>query len=91
MNFTQDVTGAGVKLENIFWKLFNIKVGEINKEATLLGPDMKLFPRDLVYLLFEVEQSFAIRIPEERILGGGLLTYNSLYETIKSCLTVEKE
>jgi peptide maturation system acyl carrier-related protein len=91
MNFTQDVTGTGMKLENIFWKLFKIKAGEINKEATLLGPDMGLFPRDLVYLLFEVEKSFAILIPEERIVGGGLLTYNSLYETIKGCLTVEKE
>lgn len=36
MNFTQDVTGTGMTLENIFWKLFKIKAGEINKEATLL-------------------------------------------------------
>ncbi|WP_025684419.1 peptide maturation system acyl carrier-related protein [Paenibacillus maysiensis] len=91
MNFTQDVTGTGAQLENIFWKLFNIKADEINKKATLLGPDMGLFPRDLVYLLFEVEKSFAIRISEERILGGGLLTYDSLHETIRDCITVEKE
>ncbi|MGG4500616.1 peptide maturation system acyl carrier-related protein [Paenibacillus polymyxa] len=91
MNFTQDVTETRAKLENVFGKLFNIKASEINKEATLLGPEMRLFPRDLVYLLFEVEKRFAIQIPEERILEGGLLTYNSLYETIKDCLAVEKE
>ncbi|MGW8959758.1 peptide maturation system acyl carrier-related protein [Paenibacillus sp. NPDC055715] len=88
MNGTQDV--VGLELENIFWKLFKIRLNEVDIGASLLGSGMRLLPRDLVYLFFEVERSFAIQISQEQISAGCFLTYDRLLETVRKCIEKHK-
>jgi peptide maturation system acyl carrier-related protein len=88
MNGTQDA--VELELENIFWKLFEIRLNEEDVGASLLGSGMRLLPRDLVYLFFEIERSFAIQISQERISAGCFLTYDRLLETVRKCTNEQK-
>ncbi|AET58612.1 peptide maturation system acyl carrier-related protein [Paenibacillus sp. FSL R10-2782] len=88
MNGTQDV--VELELENIFLKLFEIRLNEVDIGAPLLGSGMRLLPRDLVYLFFEVEKSFAIQISQERISEGCFLTYDRLLETVRECINEQR-
>lgn len=72
-------------LKNVFKQRFDIDVEQ--KEGTLfdkhlLGMDIGLEARDLVYLYFDIEREFGIAIPEEDIAGGKFNTFNNIAEII---------
>lgn len=72
-------------LERIFKLRFNIEFdGQCDgmKDKPLLGKEMRLAPRDLLYLYFDVEREFGMTIPEEDIITGRFGSYNSILEII---------
>jgi len=77
------------KLNNLFIKRFNInidKIGEKYKSKKLLGSEIGMTPRDLLYLYFDIENEFEIAIPQECIASGEFGTYNGICRIIYSGL-----
>lgn len=48
----------------------------------LLGRKIGLAPRDLIYIFFDIEEQFGIRIPEEKIVDGQFNTFNNIYQIV---------
>lgn len=85
LKMASDSRGVHSTLKNIFMQRFNINID--NKEGWLLnkhllGIDIGLEARDLVYLYFDIEREFGIAIPEEDIAGGKFNTFNDIAEII---------
>ncbi|MCX7923053.1 MAG: peptide maturation system acyl carrier-related protein [Clostridia bacterium] len=85
MNRCEDVNRTKEKLNKILenrfgFNLRNLKEGYENEE--LLGRYMQLKARDLLYLYFEVEKEFNIKIPEEAIAEGKFNTLNNIAQII---------
>lgn len=51
-------------------------------DATLLGPKLRLMPRDLLYLFFDVEKVFGITITQEDIQKNGFRTYRKILDCV---------
>ena len=76
-------------LKNIFTQRYNIDMEQ--QEGTLLdkhllGIDIGLQARDLIYLYFDIEREFGIAIPEEDIAGDKFNTFNNIVEIIQNQL-----
>lgn len=72
-------------LKNIFARRFDIDMEQ--KEGALLdkhllGIDIGLEPRDLIYLYFDIEKEFDINIPDEDVAEGKFNTFNNIAEII---------
>ena len=73
------------RLNNLFIKRFNInmnKIGEEYKSKKLLGREIGMAPRDLLYLFFDVENEFGIVLPQNRIANGEFDTYNDICKIV---------
>ncbi|MUG23707.1 peptide maturation system acyl carrier-related protein [Paenibacillus macerans] len=70
------------RLDNIFLQRFNMNVPNEFKEKSLLGQEVGLTPRELVYLFFDIEKLFKITIPEEDIVTGKFYSYKDVSEII---------
>lgn len=52
------------------------------KDLNLLGYELCFEPRDMVYLLYEIESIFDIKIPEEYIVNGSFNTLSNILSII---------
>lgn len=69
------------RLNKLFIERFNIdmnKLGEKYKNKKLLGSEIGMAPRDLLYLFFDVENEFGVAIPQNSIASGEFGTYNGI-------------
>lgn len=77
------------RLAIIFLEKFDLDINRLSNNflnKDLLGRGFRLVPRDLVYLVFEIEKVFNIIIPQEDIVAGNFKTFNSIVEVIESQL-----
>ena len=73
------------RLDDIFKKRFGIEMSPIKdkfRDKKLLGQDFGMPPRDLLYLFFDVEEEFSIKIPQEAVVSGQFSTYNGICKII---------
>ncbi|MFZ5986131.1 MAG: peptide maturation system acyl carrier-related protein [Bacillota bacterium] len=80
------------KLIRIFRDRYNIDLssgdeGSFSKE--LMGKEIRLLPRDLLYLFFDVEREFGIQIPEGEIINGNFRSINSIIGIIERQMNKE--
>jgi peptide maturation system acyl carrier-related protein len=81
-------TIAQEKLLNLFKERFPGRdlAGRIELfDAPLLGADINLQARDLLYFFFDVEREFGITITENMIIEKRFLTINSITGIILEC------
>lgn len=75
------------KLNGIMEKRFNINISEHDADILdkhLLGEDMGFAARDLLYLFFDVENVFNVKIDKKYILNGKFTSFNNIVEIIYS-------
>lgn len=75
------------RLLNIFNQRFNIDFTKWDKDyytKNLLGEDIKLSARDLLYIYFDVKSQFNIAIPQEEIANGKFTTFGGIYDVVES-------
>lgn len=76
-----------VKLMGIFKKRFNMDFDKLGKDSfsqNLLGEEIRLSARDLLYIYFDVKNEFDINIPQEDIAQGKFSTFDGIFESILS-------
>lgn len=74
-----DQNDVNSKLLRLIKEMFDIDyIGkwEDIKDINLMSYKLNFEPRELVYLLFEIEKAFNIKIPEEAIVNG---SFNNFY------------
>ena len=74
-----------LRLNNIFFELFNIDLEEVENnylDEELLGENIGFYPRNLLYLYFEIEKKFNIIIPQENVADGKFNTINNIINII---------
>jgi peptide maturation system acyl carrier-related protein len=73
-----------LKLGEIICRRFGENAGRFLKEAdtNLLNKDNGLNAQDMVYLYFDVEKEFNIKIDEKSIIDGRFNTINGITNTI---------
>lgn len=85
MNNFSENNDLNIKLNNIFKNRFAIDLfnndQDININDNLLGNKFKLKPRDLIYLLYDVEKQFNITVSENDI-------YNIKFNTIMGIIDI---
>lgn len=76
-----------VKLMGIFKKRLNMDFDKLGKDSfsqNLLGEEIRLSARDLLYIYFDVKNEFDINIPQEDIAQGKFSTFDGIFESILS-------
>lgn len=53
------------------------------RAAPLLGKTVRMPPRELVYVLLDLEQALGITIPEEKVAGGKFDTFEHILEILE--------
>lgn len=74
------------KMQEIFAERFALDLNnytEQDLERSLLSNTFRLSGRDLVYLFYDVEKVFKIKIPEEDILDGKFSSINQIVNIIQ--------
>ncbi|WP_073152528.1 peptide maturation system acyl carrier-related protein [Paramaledivibacter caminithermalis] len=77
------------RLTKIFRETVNRDYSEVDesfREVHLLGYRIGLNPRDLLYLIRDIEIEFNIEVPQEEIARGKFTSYNCILELIKTQL-----
>ncbi|MBD7912579.1 peptide maturation system acyl carrier-related protein [Clostridium cibarium] len=88
-----DLTLKDKKLKKIFCDRFKIESkfwNEDNAKAHLLSSTIGLAPRDLIYLLFDVEKEFDIKIEDKYIVSGEFCSFNNIKNIILEQLNTEE-
>ena len=84
-NFSENID-INVKLNNIVKNRFDIDLFNnelnINSDDNLLGIKFKLAPRDLIYLLYDVEREFNITISDDDIDNSEFNTIGNIVKII---------
>ncbi|GFZ33315.1 hypothetical protein CSC2_38410 [Clostridium zeae] len=73
------------KLSEVIERRFNFSVKEISpswENELILGSKFGFTPRELIYLFFEVQKEFNLRIPQEHILDGSFKTLAGIADSI---------
>lgn len=73
------------KLKKIFYERYEVNIDNNwhqVKDYPLLGYKMGIGPGELLYLYFDIENEFNIKIPEEAIINGGFNTLDSILNII---------
>ncbi|PYG84362.1 acyl carrier protein [Ruminiclostridium sufflavum DSM 19573] len=76
-------------LQKIFCKRFNIELESLNTiklDNNLLGKEWCLEPRDLLYLFFDIENEFGIKIPEDVIEDGRFSSISNIADIISDII-----
>lgn len=73
-----------LKIMKIRFNLDFLESWETVQYEQLLGFKIGLRANDLLYLYFDIEEEFGIRIPEEYIIGGKFSTLNNILEMIQN-------
>ena len=84
------LTGIQKILKDRFRIIFEIDDND-DLSKDLLGNTWGLQARDLVYLLFDVEKAFGIKIPEQEIADGNFNTIHNIRSLISSQLAAHLE
>lgn len=74
------------KLKEIFENRFGINQTYWNNETVhkhLLSSSIGFAARDLIYLFFDIEKEFEVKIPEEYIVQGRFCSFSNILEMIK--------
>ncbi len=74
-------------LLKIFNQRFNIDFTKWDKDyytKNLLGEEIQLSARDLLYIFFDVKNRFNITIPQEDIANGKFSTFEGIFEVVES-------
>ncbi len=75
------------ELMGIFRKRLNIDFIKWDKDyysKNLLGEEIQLSARDLLYIFFDVKNRFNITIPQEDIANGKFSTFEGIFEVVES-------
>ncbi len=75
------------ELMQIFRKRFNIDFTKWDKDyysKNLLGEEIQLSARDLLYVYFDVKSQFNITIPQEDIAKGKFATFEGILEIVQN-------
>ncbi len=75
------------ELVGIFRKRLNIDFIKWDKDyysKNLLGEEIQLSARDLLYIFFDVKNRFNITIPQEDIANGKFSTFEGIFEVVES-------
>ncbi len=75
------------ELMEIFNKRFNIDFTKWDKDyysKNLLGEEIQLSARDLLYIFFDVKNRFNITIPQEEIANGKFTTFGGIMEIVQN-------
>jgi acyl carrier protein len=73
------------KLSDVIEKRFNFLVKEIStswENELILGSKFGFTPRELIYLFFEVQRDFNLKIPQEHILDGSFKSLAGIADSI---------
>ncbi len=73
------------RLDKILKNRFGLEMNSIKealRDKKLLGQEFGMLPRDLLYLFFDIETEFLIRIPQEAVACGEFNTYNNICKII---------
>ncbi len=74
-------------LLNIFVQRFDIDFTKWDKDyyfKNLLGEEIQLSARDLLYIYFDIKSQFNITIPQEEIANGKFSTFGGILEIVQS-------
>ncbi len=74
-------------LMEIFKQRFNMDFTKWDKDyysKNLLGEEIRLSARDLLYIYFDVKSQFNITIPQEEIANGKFSTFGGILEIVKN-------
>jgi peptide maturation system acyl carrier-related protein len=85
---------VAAKLKELFKSRFNIDMRAVSGEfydKHLLGRDIGMKARDLLYAYFDIKKEFGINIPEEEIAAGKFNTFNNMVEIISNQLEKENK
>jgi peptide maturation system acyl carrier-related protein len=77
------------RLSKIFKTRFNLDLDssdESLRDKPLLGAEIRLAPRDLLYLFLDIEKEFTITIPEQEVVAGKFNSINNIIAIISSQL-----
>lgn len=80
------------RLKKIFLHRFQKDLNSCSEEILdnhLLGKEIQLAARDLLYVYFDVEKEFGITIPEDDIAADKFNTFNNIAEII--CNQLQKK
>ncbi|EMS69902.1 hypothetical protein [Ruminiclostridium cellobioparum] len=69
-------------LSRIFEERFGLDISLINFNIDILDGQFGIEPRDLVYLLFDIEREFNITVAEKDIVSGDFKTLNGIINVI---------
>jgi acyl carrier protein len=73
------------RLNGIIKAKFNLDLDGTDQSLSdrhLLGKEINLAPRDLLYLFLDIEKEFAITIPEPEVVSGKFTSFNSIIAII---------
>lgn len=82
------------RIKAIFFKLYKTDIditSNSSMKADIFTNKYFLQPRDLVYMFFEVQKEFNIRIPQSSIINGCFRTIYGIMETVYSQLEIAKK
>ncbi len=83
----EDLLSIRIKedLIKIFKNRFDIDFNKLEKDSfsqKLLGKELRLSARDLLYIYFDAMNEFNITIPQEEIAQGKFTTFDGIFEII---------
>jgi acyl carrier protein len=73
------------RLNGMIKAKFNLDLdgtGQSLSDKHLLGREINLTPRDLLYLFLDIEKEFAITIPEPEVVSGKFNSFNNIVTII---------
>jgi peptide maturation system acyl carrier-related protein len=85
INYIIDGTKIDIELslKEIFFNRFGINFNDVNlMNEHLLGNKISLAPRDLLYLLRDIEDTYSIEFPVVYIVDGKFSSFNNICEII---------
>jgi peptide maturation system acyl carrier-related protein len=87
MSKVSDITATDSKLKEIFRNRLGVDFDKLQKkdpgilDKSLLGKELQLAPRELLYIFFDVENGFSIKVSENNVLSG-FNTFNNILNCI---------
>jgi len=87
MNVNEEIKS---KLIKVFKNRFDINIENFDAdlyETNLLDSRIGIAPRDLVYLFFDIENEFKVKISEQSIISERFSTINNIHEIVKELIT----
>lgn len=78
-------------LKKILFDVFSVDIKERDFDKLLLSSEIGLCPRDLLYLLIEIEKKFDVNLTSDDISNGCLKTFNNILIVLSKKLKDRKD